>query len=305
VSHSRTVQIGKKRQDFHFFGPTGTLEAPMKRTAFVADTTIGLSPSEAEARGIHLVPVQVIVDGVPYRDLFEFTPEALRRAQLEGKRISTSQVNPADFETLYSSLLERFDQVISVHMSSKLSGTYATAKLIAARFADRVCPIDSHSLNAGLDYVLEGVRQAVDAGVPNHLLETSIGPLRDQVRGLVLPKSLDGLLRSGRIGGLQHFVGTLLRLVPVLLLEDGLVRPLDRARGFQAALERCVEDFRRLYPHGARVTLAHAENLPVVETLQTLLRKEGVILEGVREAGAAVSAHTGPGTVAVFAAPLT
>jgi DegV family protein with EDD domain len=276
----------------------------MKRTAFVADTTIGLSPTEAEARGIHLVPVQVIVDGVPFRDLFEFTPEALRRAQQDGRRISTSQVNPADFETLYSSLLERCDQVISVHMSSKLSGTYATAKLIAERFADRVCPIDSHSLNAGLDYVLEGVRQAVDAGVPNHLLETSISPLRDRVRGLVLPKSLDGLSRSGRISGLQHFIGTLLRLVPVLLLEDGVVRPFDRARGFQAALERCIEDFRRLYPHGARVTLAHTENMPAVERLQTLLRNEGVIFEGVREAGAAVSAHTGQGTVALFAAPL-
>jgi DegV family protein with EDD domain len=276
----------------------------MKRTAFVADTTIGLSPTEAEARGIHLVPVQVIVDGVPFRDLFEFTPEALRRAQQDGRRISTSQVNPADFETLYSSLLERCDQVISVHMSSKLSGTYATAKLIAERFSDRVCPIDSHSLNAGLDYVLEGVRQAVDAGVPNHLLETSISPLRDRVRGLVLPKSLDGLSRSGRISGLQHFIGTLLRLVPVLLLEDGVVRPFDRARGFQAALERCIEDFRRLYPHGARVTLAHTENMPAVERLQTLLRNEGVIFEGVREAGAAVSAHAGQGTVALFAAPL-
>jgi DegV family protein with EDD domain len=127
----------------------------MKRSAFVADTTIGLSNSEAESRGIHLVPVQVIIDGVAYRDLYEFTPEALRRAQLEGQQISTSQVNPADFETLYSSLLECFDQVISVHMSSKLSGTYTTAKLIAKRFADRMQPIDSHSINAGLDDVLE------------------------------------------------------------------------------------------------------------------------------------------------------
>jgi DegV family protein with EDD domain len=276
----------------------------MKHTVFVADTTIGLSPSEAETRGIHLVPVQVIVDGVSFRDGHEFTPEALRQAQREGRRISTSQVNPADFEMLYSSLLERHERVISVHMSSKLSGTYATAKLIAGHFGDRVCPIDSHSLNAGLDYVLEATRQAVNAGVPNHLLETSIGPFRQAVRGLVLPRSLDGLFKSGRIGGLQHFVGTLLQLVPVLLLEDGLVKPFDRARGFQSALERCSEDFRRLYPHGARVTLAHAENWPAVETLQALLRNEGVILEGVREAGAAVSAHTGPGTVALFAAPL-
>jgi fatty acid-binding protein DegV len=148
VSHSRTSQIGKNSEDFHFSGPTGTLEAPVKRTAFVADTTINLSPSEADSCGIHLVPVQVIIDGVAYRNLYEFTPDVLRRAQLEGRQISTSQVNPADFETLHSSPLERYDQVISAHMSSRLSGTHATAKLIAARFADRVCPIDSHSLTS-------------------------------------------------------------------------------------------------------------------------------------------------------------
>jgi DegV family protein with EDD domain len=276
----------------------------MKRTAFVADTTIGLSPSEAEARDIHLVPVQVIVDGVTHRDWYEFTPEDVLRAQREGRRVSTSQINPADLEMLYSSLLERYDRVISVHMSAKLSGTFATAQMIAERFGSRVCVLDSQSLNAGLDYVLEEVRTAVHAGVPNHLLETSIGPFRQRVRGLVIPKSLDGLLKSGRIGGLQHAIGTLLHLVPLLLIEDGLVRPLDRARGFQIALECSVAGFRRLYPHGARVTLAHADNLPAVETLQALLRNEGVMLEGVREAGAGVSAHTGSGTVALFAAPL-
>jgi Uncharacterised protein, DegV family COG1307 len=94
------------------------------------------------------VPVLVIVNCVTFWDLCEFTPEALRRAQLEGGRIGTSQVNLADFETLYSSLLERYGQRIWVHMSSKVSSTDTTAKLLAKRFADRVQPIDSHSPNA-------------------------------------------------------------------------------------------------------------------------------------------------------------
>jgi fatty acid-binding protein DegV len=119
----------------------------MKRTAFVADTTISLSPSEAEARGIYLVSVQVIVNGAAFWDLCEFTPEALRRAQLEGGRIGTSQVNPADFETLYSSLLERCGQRIWVHVSSKVSGASATAKRPTKRFS-----LSVHTqINAGFD----------------------------------------------------------------------------------------------------------------------------------------------------------
>jgi fatty acid-binding protein DegV len=75
----------------------------MKRIAFVADTTIGLSPSEAEARGIHLVPVRVIVDGVAYTDLYEFTPEALLRAQLEGE---TDQHKPGQSGRLWNAVRE-------------------------------------------------------------------------------------------------------------------------------------------------------------------------------------------------------
>ena len=280
----------------------------MTTTAYVADTTLGLSPAEAEAQGIHLVPMQIIVDGTAYRDYLEFTPAAVTQAQRSGAKVTTSQANPADLEALYQHLLERFDQVVSVHVSSKLSGTVATARLIAERFLDangrpRVLVLDSLSLNAGLGYVLEAARQAIQNGVPLEKLEAAVDSVRQQVRALVLPHSLDGLLRSGRISGLQHFVGSILRLVPLLVIEDGLVKPLERVRGFHHALERMAAAFQRLYPAGARVTLAHADNPEAIELLHELLRKEGVVLEGVREAGPAVSVHTGPGTVALFAAP--
>jgi fatty acid-binding protein DegV len=119
------------------------------------------------------VPVRVIVDGMACWELCEVRSKALRQAQHEGRRISTSQVNPADFRMLHSSLLGRFGRAISVHISRKLSGTYATTKLIAARFGNWGYPINLHSLNARLDNVLELVRQAIDAGVPSHLLEKS------------------------------------------------------------------------------------------------------------------------------------
>jgi fatty acid-binding protein DegV len=104
------------------------------------------------------VPVQVIVDGVPFRGGSEFRPEALRWAQHQGRRINTYQVNPADFETLYSSLLERFDQVISVHKASKLSGTDATAQRNAKRFRDR----DLHHKLRALEVSVSGYTLVVD-----------------------------------------------------------------------------------------------------------------------------------------------
>lgn len=275
----------------------------MERTAFVADSTLGLSPQEALERGIYLVPQQVILEGQGYRDYLEMTPDQVIQAQLAGKKVSTSQVSAVDLETLYKDLLEKFDRIVSVHVSSKLSGTYETARKVAEQFGNRVKVIDGLTLNGGLSFVIEEVRRKLAAGVPWDRLEEAIAPLVQRIRGFVLPATLEYLHRGGRIGGLQHFIGSLLKLLPVLEVRDGLVRPLERARGWHKGLQQLAEAFHKAFPEGARVVLAHAYNPQGVEDLRKLISQEGVIIEDVRECGPAVAAHTGPGTVALFAAP--
>ncbi|MCL6530790.1 MAG: DegV family protein [Meiothermus ruber] len=275
----------------------------MERTAFVADSTLGLSPQEALERGIYLVPQQVILEGQSYRDYLEMTPDQVIQAQLAGKKVSTSQVSAADLEALYKALLEKFDRIVSVHVSSKLSGTYSTARKVAEQFGNRVKVIDGLTLNGGLSFVIEEVRRKLAAGVPWDRLEEAIAPLVQRIRGFVLPATLEYLHRGGRIGGLQHFIGSLLKLLPVLEVRDGLVRPLERARGWHKGLQQLAEAFHKAFPEGARVVLAHAYNPQGVEELRKLISQEGVIIEDVRECGPAVAAHTGPGTVALFAAP--
>lgn len=275
----------------------------MERTAFVADSTLGLSPQEALERDIYLVPQQVILEGQSYRDYLEMTPDQVIQAQLAGKKVSTSQVSAVDLEALYKELLEKFDRIVSVHVSSKLSGTYATARKVAEQFGNRVKVIDALTLNGGLSFVIEEVRRKLAAGVPWERLEEAIAPLVQSIRGFVLPATLEYLHRGGRIGGLQHFIGSLLKLLPVLEVRDGLVRPLERVRGWHKGLQQLAEAFHKAFPEGARVVLAHAYNPQGVEELRKLISQEGVIIEDVRECGPAVAAHTGPGTVALFAAP--
>lgn len=275
----------------------------MERTAFVADSTLGLSPQEALERDIYLVPQQVILEGQSYRDYLEMTPDQVIQAQLAGKKVSTSQISAADLEALYKDLLEKFDRIVSVHVSSKLSGTYSTARKVAEQFGSRVKVIDSLTLNGGLSFVIEEARRKLAAGVSWDRLEEAIAPLAQRIRGFVLPATLEYLHRGGRIGGLQHFIGSLLKLLPVLEVRDGLVRPLERARGWHKGLQQMAEAFRKAFPEGARVVLAHAYNSQGVEELRRLISQEGVVVEDVRECGPAVAAHTGPGTVALFAAP--
>ena len=148
-----------------------------ERTAFVADSTLGLSPQEALERKIYLLPQQVIIEGQSYRDYLEMTPDQVIQAQLAGKKVSTSQILAVDLEVLYRKLLEKFDRIVSVHVSSKLSGTYATARKVAEEFGDRVKVIDGLTLNGGLSFVIEEVRHKLAAGVPWDRLEEAIAPL--------------------------------------------------------------------------------------------------------------------------------
>ena len=273
------------------------------KTAFVADSTLGLSPGEALEQGIHLAPAVVILDGQSMRDYLEVSPGQILQAMREGKKLSTSHTGPADFQALYERLLGEYDRVLSVHASGKLTGYVATARMVAQQFAGRVQVLDSLTVNAGLGYVLEEARRKLAEGVSWENIEQAIAPYRASLQSLVLPQTLEYLRRGGRISGLQFFLGSFLRLLPILEFKEGLVKPVERVRSFQRGLEQLAERFRKAFPAGGRITLAHAENLPALEELARLIRNEGVLLEKSRPAGAAVTVHAGPGAVALFAAP--
>jgi DegV family protein with EDD domain len=274
------------------------------KTAFVADTTLGLSPEEALEKGIHLVPVQVIHGGRSYRDLLEIGPEEVLALLEKGEKLSTSQAAPEDLRATYERLLLDHDRVLSVHLSGKLSGTVATAQAVARAYGGRVQVLDSWSLNGGLWLVLEEARRLLQQGVAWERLEAAVAPYRKRVLGYVLPKTLTYLHRSGRIGGLQRFVGGLLRILPVLLVREGQVEAGPRVRGFMEGMHKMAELFRKDFPEGALVHLAHAGNPEGARALGELLRAEGVEILSTLHAGAAVSVHTGPGTIAFFAGPM-
>jgi DegV family protein with EDD domain len=175
--------------------------------------------------------------------------------------------------------------------------------MVAAAFGGRVQVLDSLSFNGGLGYVLEEARRKLAAGVAWENLERAITPLRARVRGFILPKTLAYLKRSGCISTLQHFVGSLLNVLPLLEVKEGLVQPVARVRGFHRGLAQLARHFFENFPEGARVTLAQAENLEAVEYLAQRVWHEGVVLDGMCPVGAALLTHAGPGTVALFAAP--
>jgi DegV family protein with EDD domain len=231
-----------------------------------------------------------------------FTDQVLALLE-KGERLSTSQAAPEDLRATYERLLLDHDRVLSVHLSGKLSGTVATAQAVARAYGGRVQVLDSWSLNGGLWLVLEEARRLLQQGVAWERLEAAVAAYRKRVLGYVLPKTLTYLHRSGRIGGIARFVGGLLRILPVLLVREGQVEAGPRVRGFMEGMHKMAELFRKDFPEGALVHLAHAGNPEGARALGELLRAEGVEILSVLNAGAAVSVHASPGTIAFFAGP--
>jgi DegV family protein with EDD domain len=271
--------------------------------AYVTDSTIGLSPREAEQQGCYSIAQQVVLGGKSYRDYLEITPEQIMQAQKGGQKVGTSQPAPEDIEQTYRTLLQTHEAILSVHVSGKLSGTYSTAKNVAAQFGGRVLVLDGLTLNGGLSFLIEEARRLLARGYAVKQLEPPLSAYAGRICGFVVPATLEYLHRGGRIGGLQAFLGGLLKITPILHIEGGLVKAKDRARGFERALDKVASLLHQRFPEGARVVLAHSDNLEGVAHLHNLIRSEGIVVQDIRHCGAAVSAHTGPGTVALFAAP--
>ncbi|MDM7323814.1 MAG: DegV family protein [Thermus sp.] len=271
--------------------------------AFVADSTLGLNPKEASEQHIHVVPQQVIWRGKTFRDHLDISDEEVLDLLRRGERLSTSQVAPEDLRTTYEALLKTHKRVLSVHLSGYLSGTVATATAVAREFGERIKVLDSGSLNGGLLLLLKEAQRLLQKGVALEHLEAALAPYRERLRGYVLPQTLTYLHRSGRISGLQRFLGGLLSILPVLEVKEGQVFPGPRVRGFKEGLRKVVELFRRDFPEGGLAYLAHAGNPEGAKALGDRLKEEGLEILGTLRAGAAVSVHAGPGTVALFAGP--
>lgn len=275
----------------------------MERIAIVTDSTADLPPALVQELNIAVVPLEVHFGPEIYKDWVELTPQAFFE-KLATSRVlpRTSQPSPADFERVYRRLLEEYSTIISIHLSSQLSGTYQSAVLAQAALpgADIVV-VDSKAASMGVGLVVLEAAQMVRQGLGRAAVLQRVQEVIGKLHTVLTVDTLDYLHRNGRIGRAQHLVGTLLNVKPILQVDrDGFVAPLDRVRGRQQVIPRMVELAKERVGPGTAVKMAvvHA-NAP--ERAEELARAAGSVFEVkslyVTELGPVIGAHVGPGTL--------
>ena len=279
--------------------------------ALVTDSSASLDPRLT----VTVVPLRVLAGGAVADDATGPLPAAIARELARGERLSTTRPAPERFAAAYAAAAAAgAPAVVSVHLSGELSGTLGSARLAAATAPVPVHVVDSRTIGAGLGLVVAAAARAAAAGRP---APEVVQAARDQAARLGSFFALDsqaqlragGRLSGGRLSGGGQGRATaaaLLRSRPLLAIRDGQVVVLERVRTLAAAEDRLVQR-AAVHAAGRRTELAvqHIGNPAAADDLRQRLAAAipaaGPIT--VTEAGTAILAHTGPGLLAVVAAP--
>jgi len=265
----------------------------------VTDSTADLTPEQQRAAGITVVPLNVHFGDEVFRDHVDLsTDEFFRRLKASPQLPRTSQPSVGAFEEAYRSLRQGGDEIVSVHLSSKVSGTYNSALMAAQSVGEgKIDVVDSLSTSMALGFMaLEGAKLA-RAGRDRQAVADCLLGLVPKARVICVVDTLTYLERGGRIGKARALLGSLLNVKPILQLKDGEVVPLGRARGRPQALNRLVELLERdgkvrqlAIMHGAAQTDAEQLRERVASSYP------GVDIQ-LTEIGAVLGTHTGPGVI--------
>jgi DegV family protein with EDD domain len=276
--------------------------------AVVTDSTAYLTDTDVAAHGVHVVPLQVVVGGTSNAEGVEIGPAEVATALRAWTPVSTSRPNPQAFLDAYTAAAQAgADSIVSLHISAEMSGTYESALLAARESPVPTEVVDSRSMAMGLGFlVLEAARRAhdgADAADVAALARTRAG----RSRGYFYVATLEHLRRGGRIGSAAAILGSALAIKPLLVLDDGVIAPLEKVRTSSRALAR-LEELAVAYAGTREVEVAvqHLDGSAQAEALAARVAGR-LSLRGdvvVAEVGAVVGAHVGPGMVAVVVAPV-
>lgn len=273
------------------------------------------STCEAPAEVLHhpavtVVPLSVVFGQEALRDGVEITREQFwARLPNSDPLPTTSQAAPSDFLGLYQSFTGAGDEVIVLPLSGKLSGTLSSAVIAYESHPGwAVDVIDSKSVSIGLGLLLQEAVKMIDAGTTRAEIVARLLALREKVQIVFVVETLEYLLKGGRIGKAQAFVGTVLKFKPLLGIVDGEVVPLARVRSMAKALEAAQDlllkgtDARG--PH-VKMAVTHALAPEDAWAMGAKLSKALEMTDYfVCDLGPVLGVHVGPGTIGAAVLPL-
>ena len=270
----------------------------------ITDSTADLSRDLYQKYDIDVVPLTIQLGEKTWLDFYDIEPDEYYKMLRNSKAFpTTSQPSPQDFINAFAPFTAEGEPVLSIHISSKLSGTYQSAALARSHFPEaRIEVVDSLQTSLGLGMILLLCAEKTNSGASFESVVDFARELTRKIKTYFSVDSLEYLHRGGRIGKAQAFLGTLMKIKPLLKLMEGEVQPVEKIRTTERLLNRFVELVENEARGDSRLQLSVAEsdNGDVMTgLLERLMKIPGISFVHRCKLGGVITSHGGPGTFGI------
>lgn len=284
----------------------------MTHAVIVTDSTADIPEELVSKYDIHVVPLRLMFGEETFQDGVDISAEVFYKRLVQSDQLpTTSQASPADYMHVYQNImtLHPGSPIISIHISSGLSGTYQSAVLAKSLMEDppEITVVDSRSASYGFGLLVVHAARLAAEGKSADEIVASVEQMRQQRKLYFLVDTLEYLQKGGRIGKAAAIIGNLLNIKPILSIDtEGIIYAVEKVRGRKKAIARMIERFQEDLGgiQNINVAVGHtadpASADPVLEELSRHYHLGEVVLTNV---GPVVGSHVGPGTLAVFIWP--
>ena len=267
----------------------------MEKIKIITDSTADLPKEVYEKYDIEVLPLLINFGEESYLDGVEITPEVLfERIEKEGSLPTTAQVIPNRFMDTYKKYLDDGYKIISIHISSAMSGTYQSACIAKDTLeSEEIFVIDSKNVTAALGMLVLKAAILKENGYGTKEIAEELEKIKFNIKSSILFESLDNLVRGGRISKTAGIVGSVLGIKLILEIKDGLMSVKDKIRGSKKAIKKIISDLESNdLDNDVPVIFIEVDNPEVTNALETYLieNKVNYILSPV---GTTVCIHSG------------
>ncbi len=280
----------------------------MAKIKIVVDSATDIPREILERYNITVLPFPIYFGDEMFRDGIDINTDLFYPKLKEfGGFPTTSQITPIEFKEAYEKLAKEADIILSIHLSSPLSGTFNSARLASLEVdnAQVIC-IDSRNAALGYGFQVIEAAKAIEEGAEIDEVLARIQQVKDTVKVYLSVPSLDYLVKGGRIGKATAFLGGLLNIIPLLTIEDGIVAPFEKIRGKKRVFQRLMELVQKAIKQFGgkdKINLAvlHTDNHQEADNLAERIKAEyGIRDIIITQVGPLIGTHIGPGVLAVI-----
>lgn len=279
------------------------------KVAIITDSNSGITQEEGRKLGIRVVPMPFMINGEEYLEDITLTQQEFYAKLGDGSDISTSQPSPESIMALWDEVLEEYDEIVHIPMSSGLSGSCQTALMLAEDYDGKVEVVNNQRISVTQRQSVLDAKEMAEKGMSAAEIKEKLEAVKFESSIYITLDTLKYLKKGGRITPAAAALGTLLRLKPVLTIQGEKLDAFAKARTMKQAKSMMVaaitkdleERFGNRTGKNVHLEVAHTDNQAAAEEfareLKELFPETGDIV--VDPLSLSVSCHIGPGSLAV------